>query len=96
MDVRASASSAGSDRWQRRQALQRAERVGDQPVTADLVARKPMTVEEEDSMSGAAQVRRGGRTSRAGAHDHHIPRSMPKFVAGERRGEHHEPFSAMK
>lgn len=89
-------SSARSDRWQRRQALQRAERVGDQPVAAHLVARKPMTVEEEDSMSGTAQVRRGGRTSRAGAHDHHVPRAMPKFVAGERREKHQRRFSAMK
>ena len=47
-----------------------------------------MTVEEENSMSGAAQMRRSGRTGRAGAHDHHIPRSTPKFVAGERRGKH--------
>ena len=72
------------------------ERVGDQAVTADLVPRKPVTVEEEDSMSGTAQVRRGGRTSRAGAHDDHIPRAAPEFVAVERLGEHHEPFSAMK
>ncbi len=55
-----------------------------------------MTVEEEDSMSGPAQVRRGGRTSRAGAHDYHIPRPMPKFVAGEGRGTHQGRFSAMK
>ena len=59
-------SSAGSDRWQRRQALQRAERVGDQPITADLVARKPLTVEEEDSMSGTAQVREVFRSSKFG------------------------------
>ena len=53
---------------------QRVVGVGDQAVTADLVAREHVLVDQHHVMAGARQRDRRGTAGRAGADDEHVAR----------------------
>jgi hypothetical protein len=84
-----------SHRGDRGEALERAERIGNQGVAADLVTREVVAVQQEHTMAGAGDMSRDGRAGRSGAGHDDVPFAV-RNNSPELRSEHDEGFSAMK